>query len=64
MRRYEAGIWQQGVGFVAWSKHKTLDLAVRAARKYARGCTESTGGAHSWSGGVRAPTGEVTWHAR
>jgi len=33
---YAAGVWEQGLGFVAWSQHRTEAAAVAAARRYAR----------------------------
>ncbi len=65
--RYEAGIWEQsqeeedGIGLVVWSRHSRRDLAERAALRYARERTASTGGALTWCGGVRAPDGSVDW---
>lgn len=64
---WAAGVWNQitenddGVGLVVWSRHTTRDLAERAARRYARDRTASTGGPLSWCGGVRAPDGSVRW---
>jgi hypothetical protein len=65
MSIYEAGIWEQHAGFVAWSKHRTADLAKNRALTYAKRLkTESTqaGGALSWAGGVRGTDGSVRWY--
>ena len=61
-QRWEAGIWEQIGGFVAWSSHKNESLALAAARRYARQRRAPTGGALSWSGGVCAPDGSVVWY--
>ena len=67
MGQWTAGVWEQyveacdGIGFVAWSTHSRQDLAERAARRYARAARAKTGGALSWSGGVRRPDGHVYW---
>ena len=59
--RYEAGVWEQGRGFVGWSTHRTETAAAKAARKYAEKQTPTAGAALSWAGGVRAPDGDVRW---
>lgn len=50
---YEAGVWEQPLGFVSWSQHSSAELAMKAARRYSRAQTAKTGGALSWSGGWR-----------
>ena len=67
---WAAGIWSQNRaeeapdsgGFVVWSRHSREDLAQAAARRYARADTSHTGGAMTWVGGVRAPSGELRWY--
>lgn len=63
---WEAGVWEQNMGFVGWSHHSTEGMAVTAARKYARRLCRrgpGAGGTLSWAGGVRAPRGgAVTWY--
>jgi hypothetical protein len=64
---YEAGIWEQylaetGDGLSVRSRHATRAAAVRAAVRLSKGLTSTTGGALSWSGGVRGPDGRVTWY--
>lgn len=67
---WSAGVWEQyreddgGDGLAVRSHHRTLAAAIRAAVRYARECMGPTGGARSWSGGVRAPDGTVTWYRR
>lgn len=58
---YSAGVWEQNRGFVEWSRHRTPAAARKAAARYAKACRPSTGGALSWSGGVRGPSGVTTW---
>jgi len=62
-RKYSAGVWEQGRGFVAWSRHATFEAAKKAAVKYAKSLKAATGGALSWSGGVRSADGTV-WFDR
>ena len=63
--KFEAGVWEQGEGFVAWSSHSTAELAQRAAKKYAKSQKQATGGALSWAGGYRmAGSDSVTWIAK
>ena len=60
---WEAGIWQQGEGFVVLSRHKTETLAKKSAKKYAKERKCVTGGSLSWSGGVLSPIdGKVVWY--
>ena len=63
---WKAGVWEQSFGFVEWSRHSTENLAIAAARKYARRLCRrgpGAGGTLSWAGGVRAPGGgAVTWY--
>ena len=63
-KQFEAGIWEQGRNFVAWSNHTTAELATKAALKYARQQAATAGGPLSWAGGVRGPDGVVTWYRR
>ena len=53
---YEAGYWEQHAGVVVLSRHRTLDRAIEAARKYARLCSRHscTGGRWSWAGFYRS----------
>ncbi len=60
-KKYEAGVWEQNTGFVPWSRHSTEAAAKSRARKYAAQRIAPTGGALSWSGGVRRPDGTVYW---
>ncbi len=62
--RYQAGVYEQNVGFVVWSRHSTETLARRAARRYARrNARIKTGGALTWAGGVRFPDGTERWYS-
>ena len=63
---FEAGVYeyQDGMGFVVWSRHSRRDLAVAAAVKYALRETGPTGGVMTGLGGVRVPDGSVTWYTR
>lgn len=62
---WQAGVWEQGHGFVAWSAHRTEAAARRAAVKYAKQATnQGAGGALSWAGGVTDPGGSVVWFDR
>lgn len=69
-RPYSVGEWEQhreeidGIGFLARSRHSTEELARRAAIRLAKSFTHPTGGALSWAGGVRLPSGEVRWYGR
>lgn len=58
--KFEAGIWEQGAGFVEWSRHASESLARKAARRYARRAG-TTGGALTAAGGYRPVDGPVTW---
>jgi hypothetical protein len=65
---YVAGVWEQNSDpegeLCVWSRHATEDAAKKAARRYARrmrGEGSTTGGAHSWSGGWRGPSGATIW---
>lgn len=60
-KSYAAGIWEQGMGFVEWSRHATFALARSAAIKYAKRHKSATGGALSWSGGIKGPDGVVLY---
>lgn len=59
---WSAGIWEQNLGLVVWSRHATSEAAHRAAVLYAQRRRAMTGGALSWSGGVRGPDGTVRWY--
>lgn len=59
--RFEAGVWEQGKGFVPWSSHITEAAAKKAALRYAKKQKQPTGGSLSWKGGVRRPDGSVMW---
>lgn len=65
---FVAGVWEQNDDpereLCIWSRHATEKAAKAAARRYARRVRSEgpvTGGAHSWSGGWRGPTGGTTW---
>ena len=65
---FVAGVWEQNDDpereLCTWSRHATEKAAKAAARRYARRMRSegpTTGGAHSWSGGWRGPTGGTTW---
>ena len=71
-KKYEAGVWDQnieqedGVGFKMRSRHSTIELAIKAAIRYAKKRLNSpdllTGGALTWSGGYREiNNGKVFW---
>ena len=70
MEKFEAGVWEQyreedgGDGLSVRSRHGRMDLAIKAATRYARESSEPTGGPLSWSGGVRGPDGRVVWYDR
>ena len=58
---YRAGIWEQNMGLVEWSRHRTKDEAIRRAIQIARKQTARTGGALSWAGGWADLDGMVHW---
>ena len=65
---FVAGVWEQNDDsdreLCVWSRHATEKAAKAAARRYARRMRSegpAAGGALSWSGGWRGPTGGVNW---
>jgi hypothetical protein len=67
-RLWEAGVWDRNTedadGLRVKSRHTTKALALKQARRYAAQLYSdgpSTGGALSWSGGVRGPDGVTVW---
>lgn|SRR5574343_160598 len=64
---FEAGVWEQNMHFVPWSKHKSEALAKKAAVRYAKRISATgsdTGGHLSWSGGVRDAESRIVWYSK
>lgn len=58
---YRAGVWEQSIGLLVWSRHRTQDAARGRAIRYARKQTAPTGGTLSWSGGWSDLEGKIHW---